>query len=278
MKSNIIGGLAISTLLIAGPLTSALAADMAVKAPPPPVAAPTYSWTGFYVGGNVGYSWGSPNSDYVFTDGSFAQTFAHSNALHFTGAIGGAQVGYNWQAPNLWVLGVEADWQGSSEKAGLGYNDPYAFDFFPVFPLDIAGVATTNYDAKILWIGTVRGRIGYAWDRLLIYATGGLAYGDVKISGTSNDAGGGIFFVPGYTYSGTSSFDVSRVNTGWTAGGGIEGALSNNWSWKVEYLYVNLGSLNFSGPGPFPADSEVVAVQAKFTDNIVRAGLNFRFH
>ena len=252
---------------------------MAVKAPPPPVAAPIYSWTGFYVGGNVGYSWGSPNSDYVFTEGGLTpQTFAHSNALDFTGAIGGVQVGYNWQAPNLWVVGFEADWQGSSEKASLGYSDPYAFDYFPSFPLDVTGAVTTNYDANILWLGTVSGRMGYTWDRLLIYATGGLAYGDVRISGTSNDSGGGFFGTGPITYNGTARFDASRVNMGWTAGGGIEGALTNNWSWKVEYLYVDLGSLSLFAPGPFPTDPENVAVQAKFTDSIVRAGLNFRFH
>jgi len=269
-----VGIVAVATLWT----TAAFAADMAVKAPPP-APVPAWTWTGFYVGGNVGYSWGSPNSDYAVTD--FFETFplysfAHSNALNLTGAIGGVQLGYNWQAPSRWVLGIEADWQGSSEKAHLGYSDPYSYDLYPA-PFAGTGVVSTSYDAKILWLGTVRGRIGYAWDRLLMYATGGLAYGDVKVSGTVNDAGSAIFFdIPG-TYSATSPISASKVNVGWTLGGGIEDALSNNWSWKAEYLFVDLGSLNFSGPGPFPTDPEPVAVHAKFTDNIVRVGLNRQF-
>jgi outer membrane immunogenic protein len=155
--------------LIAGP---AMAADLGapVYRRPVAVAAPIYTWTGFYVGGNVGYSWGRPNSDTILTGigapttfGPFA--FGHSDPLKLGGVIGGAQIGYNWQASTNWVYGLEADWQASSEKAGLSYSDPYAGTRIG---FEAAGAANTNYDAKISWFGTVRGRIGYAWDRLLI--------------------------------------------------------------------------------------------------------------
>jgi outer membrane immunogenic protein len=246
------------------------AADLTLptKAPPMPAPAQMYSWTGFYAGGNAGYSWGTPDSDTTLT--GFAgpgSSFVHSDPLKFTGAVGGAQIGYNWQTSNPWVLSFETDWQASTEKASLGYGDPYLN--FPVG----SGTAAANYEAKILWFGTVRGRVGYAWDRLMIYGTGGLAYGDVKVSGTTMNSG---FAIPGGPYSGTAPFSASKVNAGWTIGAGIEGALVTNWSWKVEYLYVDLGSLSVSPPGPFALD--IVAVQSRFTDNIVRAGLNFQFH
>jgi outer membrane immunogenic protein len=153
------------TAMIAGP---AMAADMPVKAPPKAVApAPAYSWTGFYVGGNVGYSWGRPDGDTTLTGfglltlgpvvvaGPF--TFAHSDPLKFHGVVGGAQLGYNWQVSPNWVYGLEADWQASSETAGLNYADPYSGG---IGPFGIVGTATTSYEAKISWLGTVRGRLG----------------------------------------------------------------------------------------------------------------------
>ena len=257
----------------------ALADDMAAKTPPPP--APVYSWAGYYVGGNAGYSWARPNSDTTLTGigapvtfGPF--TFAHSDPLKFHGVIGGAQIGYNWQAMPNWVYGLETDWQASGEKAGLSYSDPYA-GTRPGFIA--AGAANTNYDAKILWFGTVRGRVGYAADRLLIYGTGGLAYGQVKLAGTMMDSGTTLIICGPLCsptpFGRTAPFNVSRVNAGWTAGVGVEGALVGNWTWQVEYLYVDLGSLNIFAPGPFAP--ETINVHTRFTDNIVRAGLNYKF-
>jgi outer membrane immunogenic protein len=265
--------------LIAGP---AMAADLGapVYRRPVAVAAPIYTWTGFYVGGNVGYSWGRPNSDTILTGigapttfGPFA--FGHSDPLKLDGVIGGAQIGYNWQASTNWVYGLEADWQASSEKAGLSYSDPYAGTRIG---FEAAGAANTNYDAKISWFGTVRGRIGYAWDRLLIYGTGGLAFGRVKLGGAMADSGSTLVlcFPCGPTpFGGTAPFSTSRVNAGWTAGIGVEGALVGRWTWKAEYLYVDLGTFNLFAAGPFA--TETISLHARFTDNIVRVGLNYKF-
>jgi outer membrane immunogenic protein len=252
----------------------AAAADLPAATPvykAAPSVAP-YNWTGFYIGGNLGYSWGRADTGTDIT--GFlgpTSTLVHSDALKLNGAVGGGQIGYNWQVSPNWVYGLEADWQGSSENGGVNHNDPYSL-VVPGIGMITSGTLTTNAEAKISWFGTVRGRIGYAWDHLLIYGTGGLAYGGVRLSGTAMDSG--TFFAG--TYSGTSPFSASRVNAGWTAGAGIEGALASSWTWKIEYLYLDLGSLNFSGLGPF--SYETVTAHARFNDNIVRAGLNFQFH
>ena len=264
MKHLFFGSVAVLALTAAVP---AAAADMPAR--PVYKAAPAmvsvYNWTGFYVGGNVGYSWGAANTDTTLSEfTSLAGDFVHSDSLKPKGIIGGGQIGYNWQGHSNWAYGLEADWQASGEKASQSYSDPYTF---------IIGFATavTNFDTKISWFGTVRGRVGYAWDRLLIYGTGGLAYGQVKLTGTLLDSGAGI----GGPFSGTSTFSGSKVNVGWTVGAGIEGALANNWTWKIEYLYLDLGSLDVSAPGPFTP--ETVAFHARFTDHIVRGGINYKF-
>lgn len=252
----------------------AAAADLPAAAPvykaPPPVAA--YDWTGFYVGGNIGYGWGRANAtDTVsgrgFITGFFPVSFSHADTLSLDGVIGGGQIGYNWQASPNWVFGLEADWQGASQKASQSHSDPY-------ITLGFSSLSTT-YEAKISWFGTARGRVGYAWDRLLFYGTGGLAYGGLRLAGTMTDSGSSL----GTPFSVTTPFGVSSVKAGWTAGAGVEGEIISNWTWKAEYLYADLGSINVSAPGGtafLPADA--VAVHARFTDNILRVGVNLRFH
>jgi outer membrane immunogenic protein len=124
---------------------------------------------------------------------------------------------------------------------------------------------TTSYEAKIDWFGTLRGRLGYSFDRrILVYATGGLAYGHVSLSGTSSTA----------FLAATTPFSNAVVNTGWTVGGGVEGfAWSPRWTWKVEYLYLDLGKLNSA----VTAGLTTTRATTAFTDNVVRAGLNFHF-
>src|SRR5690242_14445077 len=124
---------------------SAMAADMPVKAPPPPPV-PVFSWTGFYAGLNVGGSWGRARSEF---DISNITSIAASDAISPDGVIGGGQLGYNWQLDPNWLLGAEVDIQASGEKASST-----RFDI-----VDVEGV-TTNYSAKIEWFGTVRGRFG----------------------------------------------------------------------------------------------------------------------
>jgi outer membrane immunogenic protein len=307
---------------------SAFAADMPVKMPvkaPPPPPAPVNTWTGWYVGGNVGYSWGDAHTDIAgsattITDPAFFGGFAGNNAFGFgdsntarlNGVIGGGQIGYNYQFSPKWVLGFETDFQGSGERASTAFADPFSASVCAFANLPVGGpvgcsingllnlTAGTIYDAKIDWFGTVRARLGYLiTDQVLLYGTGGLAYGRVELSGATNvsgsfAAGGGVGTIP--VTPGANAFSESKTNIGWTAGAGIEGRfaywLPAGWTWKLEYLYVDLGSVDTVAPFPGgPALSGVIiggivlspfagtiTTHTHFTDNVVRVGLNYQFH
>jgi outer membrane immunogenic protein len=297
------------TALIAGPAT---AADLArpVYRRPVVVAAPVYTWTGFYVGGNVGYSWGNARTDLAASGSTatfvnnppgfpgFPSTvgFVDTNTGRLTGSIGGVQAGYNFQFNPQWVLGVEADIQGSGERGSGTFVDSFStlVCFIatgpttcpPTAPLN--GTAATGYEARIGWFGTVRGRLGVLiTDHVLLYGTGGLAYGQVKLSGNSTVTGA-IMPTPGVVLPFTpaaTAFDVSKTKVGFSVGGGLEGKcphwLSANWTWKLEYLYLDLGSLDtvssFVAPSVAVAPlTGSISTHTHFTDNIVRVGLNYK--
>jgi outer membrane immunogenic protein len=230
---------------------------------------------------------------------------ADSNTAQLNGVIGGAQLGYNYQFNAKWVLGFEADIQGSGQRGSGTFNDSFSIPICVAAQIGtpppscvgtgpLSGTTGTEYDARIAWFGTVRGRFGYLiTDQVLLYASGGLAYGQVKLSGNSvvNAAltipppFGGITvqFMPGGT-----AFSASKTNVGFSMGGGMEGRFSSwlpaNWTWKLEYLYIDLGSLDaatsfasaFPGSGATPL-SGPIATHTHFTDNIVRVGLNYKF-
>src|ERR1044072_4455605 len=250
---------ALAGIALAAPIGTAFAADLRlpVKAP---VMAPVvvYNWTGFYIGGNVGYSWGRDTTDITGASTVATRTrdfrtagptliadttvvtgpfpLAGSGTTKVDGIIGGGQIGYNWQFSPSWVFGLEADIQGSGEKgdfsvcAGGGGG--------------CSGVGTANY--KLNWFVPVRGRLGVlASDPVLLYVTGGLAYGELE----SNYALGFVGF-PG------AVFGTKQTKAGFTIGGGIEGALGGNWTAKAEYLYMDLGSFG-GGTGAFASATSV---------------------
>jgi outer membrane immunogenic protein len=231
------------------------------------------SWTGWYVGGNAGYSWGKVDGDFNapgFPDilgGGFGTLLPSSfpTSVKPNGFIGGGQIGYNWQV-DKWVFSLEADFQGSAERAGISFDNFYSCEASTAGTCHLA----QTRDAKILWFGTVRGRIGWLFTpTLLFYGTGGLAYGRVSAGGTISDPDNtGASFL----------FAESKVTIGYAAGAGIEGAILNSrdWTWRIEYLYLNLGSL--SGSGTEPITGSAYNWDAKFTDNIVRVGLSYRSH
>jgi outer membrane immunogenic protein len=245
-----------TTALVTTLFGAARAADLGplvTKAPPPlPVY---YNWTGFYLGGNLGGSWGR-QSEEVFVGGlPIAGVSDHPN-----GVIGGGQIGYNWQLynsgtwGNAWVFGLEADIQGSNQRA----TDDFAFLTSSVGPL------SGDFSDKLEWFGTVRGRVGVAFDRILPYVTGGWAYGDRNLNGTLT--------VP----AGTASFSTSSTLDGWTVGGGIEWAFWDHWTAKFEYLYMDLGGNNNNND--FSALRTPVGITTShFTDNIARVGVNYKF-
>jgi outer membrane immunogenic protein len=224
MKRFLLAGVGVLTLAaVAGP---AAAADLSRRYEPivkaPPILAPIYNWTGFYIGVNGGGAWGHSKWDSV-------------GGFDLTGGLVGGTVGYNWQWASPWVLGVEGDIDWSN-------IDGSTTAFCPL------GCKTSNN-----WLGTVRGRVGYAVDRIMPYVTGGLAFGDIKAS------------TPGFP-------SKSETNAGWTVGAGLEVAIAGTWTAKAEYLYVDLGNFNCGlSCGSFPNDN------VSFTTHIVRGGLNYRF-
>jgi outer membrane immunogenic protein len=260
----------------------AFAADIPVKAPPSAPPAPVYNWTGFYIGGNVGASFGRAKTDYnvapvtVTTTGPTLTVpgFAGSAMTEPSGVIGGGQIGYNWQFSPILVAGIEADIQGSGERDSITLTNSFT-------GAGLTATTVTQYAAKIDWFGTVRGRIGYLFGdgAVLTYLTGGLAYGRVGVDGTSTTSGFLVF--PANSFSVTHAIGHSQVNTGWTVGTGTEGKLLiPGWTYKIESLYVNLGSLDDTDAivGVTGASGGQIHTHTRFNDYIVRAGLNYQFH
>lgn len=220
--------LASAALLTAASLSGAVNAADLMRRPiipkaPVIVPPPIYNWTGLYIGINGGGGFGTAGASTAFGSTSFDTS----------GGLVGGTLGYNIQTgPWVWGLEGDIDWTNLGGSAS---------------PAVCAGCSIKNS-----WLGTVRGRLGYAVDRFMPYITGGLAVGDLKLS------------VPGFAGTNTT-------RTGWTIGGGAELALGGNWTAKAEYLYVDLGSASCSA-----AECGIPGT-ASFRTNIVRAGLNYRF-
>jgi outer membrane immunogenic protein len=241
--------------------TSAMAADLAVKQPvytkAPVYVEPVFNWTGFYVGGNLGYSWGRSSDTSTVSTATVPAFLTTSDKSNLDGIVGGGQIGYNWQMQN-WLFGFEADIQGTGEKGSRSFSfSPPGFFALALPPIPV------TLEQKIDWFGTVRGRIGVlATPKILLYATGGLAYGEVD----SNETVGAAAPV---------TFSNSSTHVGWTLGAGIEGAIGGNWTARLEYLYVDLGKVN--GTFTLAPSTNVSTFSSRITDNILRAGVNYKF-
>jgi outer membrane immunogenic protein len=269
MKKYLVGVVA----AVALSSTPGLAADMPLKAPPP---SPWYNWTGFYVGPNGGYGWGNAATNGTFGDP--AAPFSSSQSMN--GWLGGGQVGYNWQFNRNWLLGVEADIQATGQGFGA---DPSAAApcTAPTYPTYTSSCTTStgSLNEKLPWFGTARLRLGFLpADRWMLYATGGLAFGEVESTSTVSTTTTTTALSGALLGSSTAATAASTNTTraGWTIGGGGEWVLAGPWTAKLEYLYVDLGTVNntFVGLGilsPITASSHV-------TDNVVRVGVNYIFH
>jgi outer membrane immunogenic protein len=250
MKKLLLSATALVALTVA-----ASAADLPSRAAPAPfiAAVPVFTWTGFYVGVNAGYGWNTNSNNNGFFNPATGTFFSGGGGGNDGGFTGGGQVGYNYQIGQF-VIGVETDIQ----YADLGNGNSGAF-VDPTTGAVFGGGGNNNGN----YFGTVRARAGFAFDRALIYATGGFAYGDIG-RGNNN----GCFF--GTSFAGCGS--NSNTNTGWTLGGGVEYAFTNNLTARVEGLYVNLDSNSnndfFSGVGNNSNKGEF---------GVVRAGLNYKF-
>ncbi|WP_201281621.1 outer membrane protein [Methylosinus sp. Ce-a6] len=269
MKKSLLAASALALAVSAG---SAFAADLPSKKAPllPPPPPPPALWTGFYVGLNAGYTWSDSNAVTVGS-GSFAPFnpivgIAGSGVLapNSDGFIGGGQIGYNYQFANSFVAGLEADIQGVA-----GSNNT-ASSFAAFGPLASSISASKSID----YLGTVRGRVGYLiTPSLLVYGTGGLAYGQANLSSSIFQTVGGLV--------GTSSSAFSDTRVGWTAGGGVEWLFLPKWSAKVEYLYYDLGTVSTSSVISFtgiPVPVAATASTTRFNGHVVRAGVNYHFN
>ena len=197
---------------------------------PPPAAPVPYSWSGLYIGLNAGYA----NAKVTET----ASGGGGSGSANVPGGIGGFQIGANYQTGAI-VLGFEADFAG----------------YMGTKSVTVAGGAVSG-TAQIPWIGTLRGRVGYAFDRFLLYATAG---------------GAATELISTVNVGAIGSASTTNTHGGWTAGGGIEAAVTDSLSARVEYLYVDTGNINVAQVG-----APLVAVTGRLQDNLVRAGVNYR--
>jgi outer membrane immunogenic protein len=321
--------LALSVAALALAAGSALAADLPTrKGPPvlPPPPPPPPMWTGFYVGLNAGGTWANSNGQYLasgpvavdpgfmawgHTD-SYASAFQNQQLAAFAavaspsgsnngnngGFIGGGQIGYNWQFYNSFVAGLEADIQGIAGNSGnrtFVTAAPTGSDFGDSW------VGIHSVRGSLQYLGTVRGRLGWlATPTLLLYGTGGLAYGGVSLNANSmiynNTFVNGVTPFEGHPTLGPVSPAIGGVNfsntqVGWTAGGGIEWMFWPNWSAKVEYLYYDLGTVTqnfgmvasdstFANYDGSPTANALFGGQARarVNGNIVRAGVNYHFN
>jgi len=251
---------------------SASAADMAARyTKAPPVAAPVYSWTGFYIGGNVGGQWGtsdattttlSPPVAYFAATSPAAIAAVGAQRINSDSVTGGFTAGYNWQVNNT-VLGIEGDFnyfgfKGSAVGTG-------------VYPCCAPTTFTVASSVSADWLATIRGRIGFlATPSWLLYVTGGAAISEVRANFSFTDT------FAAATESG--SFRDTRV--GWTAGVGGEYAVGNGWSFKAEYLYVDLGRTTITSNNLFvgaPLPAQTFNHSADLVSHIGRVGVNYKF-
>jgi outer membrane immunogenic protein len=239
----VIRTLLLSTVALAALAGTAAAADLPSRRAPPvyvPPPIPVFTWTGLYIGGQVGYEFGRSSASGATGAGPTA------GGANPNGVIGGAHIGYLYSTQGIpgfgaalgsgGVIGIEGDVDGSN------YRSTYAL-----------GPITDQTRQNIQ--GSVRGRLGVAVDRALFYATGGVAFGDLGNN---------------YTSATGASTSISHGRVGWTGGGGVEYAFTNNWSVRAEYRYTDFGSVTDT----FGA----ATVRHHETDNRVQAGFSYKFN
>ncbi len=241
LKKTVLGLAAV----IGGTLV-ANAADLRpiTKAPPAPVPV-AYNWSGFYVGGNVGFAWAETSASQFAVNGVVpppAPPPPVDPSFNRDGWFAGGQVGWNWQAPGSpWVWGIEGDIQGADISGSATVTS-------------VLGTITGTADIDMF--ATIRGRLGYAWDRVLVYGTGGAAWARNEFTLTD----------------GITTLSADRTHSGWVVGGGIEWALLDNWSAKVEYQFLTFDSERY-----FPTVAGGAGIDFDTDIHTIRFGLNYRF-
>ena len=278
MKNRWLMGAAAAALTVAGALSSQ-AADLPTRkeAPAPIFVPPPFTWTGFYIGGNAGGIWatGGNASTTVFAPGfPLVATFwpQGNNNNNQSGFIGGGQAGYNWQT-GAFVLGVETDFDGSTLSRSRSIVGPAFADFINPSTNDFF---TANGKISLDWLGSTRGRVGFVAtpdNRLMFYGTGGVAYGGGSANLNVYDSLHGFYW---------TSNSNNATRTGWTVGGGVEYAWTNNIVIGAEYLYFNLGT-KYLNTYPNPVTTAFFGTQIysstkiNFDGNVVRGRISYKF-
>ena len=260
---------------------SAFAVDLSVYKRP--VFAPVYSWAGFYLGGYIGGTWGDPNvltsDSLTFVTNTSTTAGGVSPAVSSKGTFGGFQLGYNWQSGPL-VYGLETD---------LSVIRLQSTTIAPPILILGNGQRFSNINASgtasIDWFGTVRGRLGYAWNGVLVYGTGGLAYADVHAQNVATQT---AFFQNGglpptaNMASGTGTVDASKIKLGWVAGVGADILLGYNWILNLTYLHVGIDNLTATNGFAFAdgtgrSSTGTSTTTANFKFDTFRVGLSHKF-
>jgi outer membrane immunogenic protein len=258
MKSFVLAGAALAVIAVPAIAADMTPARMYTKAPMP---TPAFTWTGFYLGANIGGGWAQvTDSGTAVVPGIGTVNASPSSTA--SGVIGGGQIGYNWQAGNF-VFGVEADIDGSGQQStntGLCST--------AVCGAISASVTATD---KVEDFGTARGRIGFAFDRWMIYATGGASWQTINTNYVATVAGITIPLA-----------NPTTTQAGYAIGGGVEAALwGNNWIGGLEYLYLDTGTFSTGTASlaaiPRAPVGSTLATTARVQNNIVRTRLSYKF-
>jgi outer membrane immunogenic protein len=262
MRRILIAAIAVVAMASLLAASRASAADLPVRTGPAPAYYPVaavYDWGGGYIGINGGYAVGQSNWSDTFNPSGNTS----SGDFHVNGGLAGATMGVSGQW-GAWVFGVEGDfdWQGLRGSSSSAFCTSILTS--PTAGSTAAGLSCKT---KSNWIGTLRARAGYAWDRVLVYGTGGVAGANVQV---------GLNGLPVQT----------NVEFGWTAGAGLEWAFADNWTAKVEYLFVDLSgqapcnhgySCGYDAAATATASAVNGNDAVKLNENIIRVGVNFKF-
>jgi outer membrane immunogenic protein len=240
--------LAVSSLVLAAMTGGALAADLPVRTRAPAISQPpivvAMNWTGLYLGAQAGYSWGKNDVCQYFSGVLFPTSCRDLGADSF---VGGLHAGYNVQFGQF-VLGIEGD----VESARRNESDSWG------------GANGYSFETRSNWQASLRGRAGYAFERALIYVTGGVAYAPRK-----------------HTYVALQdavAIQFSSRDTGWTLGGGLEYAFASNWTARVEYRYTDWGTITDTAPTGITPRFDGVSYRHEPSDQTVRVGLSYLFN